>query len=118
MIDNLYRNATTKITWKREFSEGFKIEQGVRQGGTLSADLYKIYVNQLLDILDCAGVRAKIGSIKCCAPTCADDIALIGSNPQDIQTMINRGRLITPTVITPTVISPTLNTDSHYSDTH
>jgi hypothetical protein len=39
--------------------------------------------------LDCAGVGAKIGSIKCSAPTCADDIALTGSNPQDIQTMIN-----------------------------
>jgi hypothetical protein len=37
-----------------------------------------------------AGVGAKIGSIKCCAPPpCADDIALTGSNPQDIQTMIN-----------------------------
>jgi hypothetical protein len=52
---------STKIKWKGEFSEGFTIEQGVRQGGTLSADLYKIYVNQLLDILDCAGVGAKIG---------------------------------------------------------
>jgi hypothetical protein len=83
------RNATTKIKWKREFSEEFKIEQGVRQCGTLSADLYKIYVNQLLDILDCAGVGANIGSIKCCAPTCADDIVLTGSNPQDIQAMIN-----------------------------
>ena len=59
------------------------------KGGTLSADLYKIYVNHLLDILDCAGVGTKIGSINCCAPTCADDIALTGSNPQDIQTMIN-----------------------------
>jgi hypothetical protein len=28
---------------------------------TLSADLYKIYVNHLLDILNCAGVGAKIG---------------------------------------------------------
>jgi hypothetical protein len=74
---------------ERRILRGIKIEQGVRQGGTLSADLYKIYVNHLLDILDCAGVGAKIGSIKCCAPTCADDIALTGSNPQDIQTMIN-----------------------------
>ena len=60
----------------------------------LSADLYKIYVNHLLDVLDCAGVGAKIGSIKCCAPTCADDIALTGSNPQDIQTMINIAYMI------------------------
>jgi hypothetical protein len=124
MIDNLYRNATTKIKWKREFSEEFKIEQGVRQCGTLSADLYKIYVNQLLDILDCAGVGANIGSIKCCAPTCADDIALIGSNPQDIQTMINiaydisqrEGYSLQPTK---SVILPvkTSNTISHEDET-
>jgi hypothetical protein len=27
MIDNLYRNATTKIKWKGEFSEGFKLSK-------------------------------------------------------------------------------------------
>jgi hypothetical protein len=48
-----------------------------------------LHVFTVLDILDCAGVGAKIGSIKCCAPTCADDIALTGNNPQYIQTMIN-----------------------------
>jgi hypothetical protein len=51
LIDSLYRNATTKIKWKDQLSEEFKIEQGDRQGGTLSADLYKIYINQLLDLM-------------------------------------------------------------------
>jgi hypothetical protein len=70
MIDNLYRNATTKIKWKREFSEGFKIEQGVRQYGTLSADLLMITIryNQYkchegmvgLDSLEYSGRRSLI----------------------------------------------------------
>jgi hypothetical protein len=36
------------------------IEQGVRQGGTLSADLYKVYVNPLLDILSNSGLGGKL----------------------------------------------------------
>jgi hypothetical protein len=65
------------------------IEQGVRQGGALSADLYKVYVNPLLDILSNSGLGGKIGNINCCAPTCADDVALIANNPFDIQTMVD-----------------------------
>jgi hypothetical protein len=60
-------------------------EQGGRQGGSLSADLYKVYVNPLLDTLRNSGLGGKIGNINCCAPTCADDVALIANNPFDIQ---------------------------------
>ncbi|VDI12917.1 Hypothetical predicted protein [Mytilus galloprovincialis] len=31
----------------------------------------------------------KIGNINCCAPTCADDVALLACNPLDIQTMVD-----------------------------
>ena len=65
LIDSLYRNATTKIKWKDQLSEEFKIEQGDRQGGTLSADLYKIYINQLLDLMQESNLGAKIGNINC-----------------------------------------------------
>ena len=65
------------------------IEQGVRQGGALSADLYKVYVNPLLDRLSNSGLGGKIGNINCCAPTCADDVALIANNPFNIQTMVD-----------------------------
>jgi hypothetical protein len=54
----------------------------------LSADLYKVYINPLLDILSSTGLGGKIGNINCCAPTCPDDVALIANNPLDIQTMV------------------------------
>jgi hypothetical protein len=66
-----------------------KAEQGERQSGALSADLYKVYVNPLLDTLSNSGLGGKIGNINCCAPTCADDVALIANNPFDIQTMVD-----------------------------
>ncbi|CAC5388658.1 unnamed protein product [Mytilus coruscus] len=45
----------------------FEIEQGVRQGGTISADLYKLYVNPLLNVLCETGLGGNIGDIRCCA---------------------------------------------------
>jgi hypothetical protein len=52
----------------------FKIEQGFRQASALSADLYKVYINPLLNILSSTGLGGKLGNINCCAPTCADDV--------------------------------------------
>jgi hypothetical protein len=69
--------------------QNFKIEQAVRQGGFLSADLYKLYINPLLNFLGESGLGGKIGNINVCAPTCADDVAFIVYNLLDIQTMVD-----------------------------
>ncbi|VDI71556.1 Hypothetical predicted protein [Mytilus galloprovincialis] len=69
--------------------EMFTIDQGVRQGGAFSADLYKIYINPLINILSTSGLGGRVGNINCCAPTCADDVALVSNNPLELQTMIN-----------------------------
>ncbi|CAG2239126.1 unnamed protein product [Mytilus edulis] len=51
LIDSLYKNATSCIKWRNKTSAVFEIEQGVRQGGPISADMYKLYVNPLLNLL-------------------------------------------------------------------
>ena len=52
IINSMHTNAKTSIKWKGYISESFDhIEQGVRQGGILSADLYKIYVDPLLQYI-------------------------------------------------------------------
>jgi hypothetical protein len=53
-------------------------------------DLHKLYINPLLNFLDDSGLGGKIGNINVCAPTCADDVALIAYNPLDIQTVSDR----------------------------
>ncbi|VDI62656.1 Hypothetical predicted protein [Mytilus galloprovincialis] len=61
LIDRLYKNATSCIKWRNKTSVVFEIEQGVRQGGTISADLYKLYVNPLLNLLCDTGIGGHIG---------------------------------------------------------
>ena len=50
---------------------------------------HKVYINQLLNILVDFNLGGKIGSICCCAPTCADDIALACDNLLDLQSIVN-----------------------------
>ena len=45
LINDLHTDAFSCVKWNGELSEPFKICQCVRQGGVLSADLYKIYGN-------------------------------------------------------------------------
>ena len=51
------------------------MHQGVKQGGVLSTDLYKVYNNGSLDRLAVTKGGFHIGEICCVAPTCADDIS-------------------------------------------
>ncbi|CAC5402563.1 unnamed protein product [Mytilus coruscus] len=76
MMDNLYRDADSKVKLEGGVSNAFNIEQGVRQGGTLSANLYEVYVNQLLNNF----VDSKL---------VADEIAIVGNNQIDVQVLIN-----------------------------
>ena len=89
MINSLHENATTAVKWLDQVSPVYINHQGVRQGGILSADMYKVYINGLLDRIELSGLGAYIGNINIAAPTCADDIALLSNDPDDIQKMIN-----------------------------
>ncbi|VDI39672.1 Hypothetical predicted protein, partial [Mytilus galloprovincialis] len=79
----------TCIRWNGHLLEPFLVEQGVGQGGAISADLYKVYVNPLLNLLCETGLGGKIGNINCCAPTCADDVSIIAANPLEIQSLVD-----------------------------
>lgn len=62
---------------------------GVRQGGILSPLLYKIYNNNLLQELHNSRLGFSIGNTYIGCPTCADDIALLSSNPIELQCMLS-----------------------------
>ncbi|WAR31736.1 hypothetical protein MAR_034278 [Mya arenaria] len=59
-------------------------EKGIRQGAKLSPTLYKAYNNDILDALDKSKIGAKIGTVFAGAPTVADDIALLATDPIDL----------------------------------
>jgi hypothetical protein len=76
LIYSLHCNATSAIKWKGDISTFFDMKHGVRQGGILSADLYKIYVNPLLEKLINTGIGSKVGDIICNTSACADDVTI------------------------------------------
>ncbi|KAH3888582.1 hypothetical protein DPMN_012620 [Dreissena polymorpha] len=70
-------------------SEPFSISQRVRQGGILSTDLYKLYVNPLLDMLAETGRGGRIGTVLVNSSACADDLCLMGRDHGDVQLLID-----------------------------
>ena len=65
------------VMWDGQFSDKFKIQQGVRQGGILSTDMVKVYDKKLLDRLESVMLGIRIGSVNCNGPTCADGTTVV-----------------------------------------
>ena len=85
ILNSFYENAGSVVKWMGAASAEFSVQQGVRQGGILSADLYKVYINQLLDRLYLSGFGAMLGDIICNAPTCADDLSTLSDSSKELQ---------------------------------
>jgi hypothetical protein len=85
LIDDLHHNTKACIKWMNELSEEFPIFQGVKQGGILSADLYKIYIEDLLDNFQHEESGCKFDNLTINAITCADDIALTSHTKEEMQ---------------------------------
>ena len=79
LIHSMHVGAKSVVKWEGTTSDTLQIQQGVRQGGILSMDLYKLYGNTQLNRLTDLGVGTCVGEICCAAPTTADDMALVAS---------------------------------------
>ena len=88
LIYSLHSNAQTVVRWMGQTSKSFYIHQGVRQGGVLSTNMYKIYLNPSLNRMSETGEGVKIGEIDCSAPTAADDTAPVTNEPLSLQTLV------------------------------
>jgi hypothetical protein len=87
-VRELYNDTTSKVKWQGALSEPFKIQQGVRQGGVLSPDLYKLYINNLLKTYETHPCSFRIGCIPVGSPTVADDVCLVSGNGLDMQILL------------------------------
>ena len=88
VIKELYQDISSKVKWVGGLSDSFPINQGVRQGAILSTHLYKIYIDELLNILKSKRLGLRIGTIYIGSPTCADDVALLASSVEELQLML------------------------------
>ena len=91
-LSSMYANAVTSVKWGPHVSTHFTIKQGVRQGGILSTVHYKLFNNDLLRICEESGLGAGIGCFRCGAPTCGDDVAVLGNRAFHVQCLVEMVR--------------------------
>ena len=103
LVNSLHQDAKSAVKWQGDISKHlrhdiwgyiskkFQVEQGVRQGGILSTDLYKVYSNSLLDRLSTNKDATRIGPVICVAPACADDVAIGADSPDIMQSLLDIG---------------------------
>ena len=77
------------VRWEGKLSTSFAELQGVRQGSVWSPSVYKLFVNPLIKKLESESLGFKIGNVFVGTPMCADDLLLVSSKPDELQTMIN-----------------------------
>ena len=93
IINKMYQYMNSKVKWDGNISKSFDEQQGVRQGGILSPELYKVFINPLLEFYKTNNLGFKIGSIHIGSPTCADDIVLLSKSQQELQTALFTGTI-------------------------
>jgi hypothetical protein len=88
LIKDLHENAKSVIKWDGNISQLFQVNQGNRQEGILSTNLYKLYIHQLLNMYETTGIGYRIGNISVNNTAYADDIALISDEQDQVQILI------------------------------
>jgi hypothetical protein len=85
LIKDLHENAKSAIKWEGNISQLFQVNQGDRQGVIFSTNLCKLCIHQLLNIYETTGIGYRIGNIRVNNTACADDIALISEEQDQVQ---------------------------------
>ena len=85
LIRSLHKEAQTVVCWCGQTSEPFEVQQGVRQGGVLSTDLYKVYYNPMLKRVTGLLIGGMVGEVCCAAPACADDMTFTSDDKEELQ---------------------------------
>ena len=86
---NIYLASSAIVKWNGTQSEPFKISNGVKQGGVISAPLFSIYINPLLDKLQQAKQGCFMGTLCANAFAYADDIVLLTPSCNALRHLIN-----------------------------
>lgn len=88
-IQNAYTDIRSIVSVNGSQSAPFEIQRGVRQGGVMSALLYLVFINDLLEELQNGNLGVPVCDIQAGNPTLVDDISLIAASPLKLQLMIN-----------------------------
>ena len=86
---NWYRTQTFCINWGSTTSDFFNVSNSVRQGGILSPYLFIVYIDELSNMLNSAGIGSHIHNYCTNHVFYADDICVIAPSPSGLQGLLN-----------------------------
>ena len=88
IVENMYMDNILRIKLGHKLTDEFHSELGVRQGDTLSPNLFKVFINDLADIFgnDCDAVS--LGNLNCLMY--ADDVILISEREVGLRNCLNK----------------------------
>ena len=90
VLRDWYSDIKGSVRWGGVMSSLFIVSQGTLQGSAFSPHAYKMYNNDTLLDIQSHHLGANIGIDCFAAPTCADEIALLASSPQEMQRLLSR----------------------------
>ena len=77
-----------RVKWDNVYSDWFAITAGV-QGGVLSPDFYSIYVDELISILQRAGIGCHVRGIFAASLFYADDMAVLAPSVKGLKRLLD-----------------------------
>ncbi|XP_071960018.1 uncharacterized protein [Antedon mediterranea] len=88
IVQNLYENVKCKVQFANLETELFDIDEGVKQGCSLSPTLFSIYINELRIMLNNSDLGVNIFNTKINCLLWADDVVLIGENEKELKMLL------------------------------
>ena len=88
-ILNVYVISTAVVSWNNTQSESFNIKNGVKQGAVLSAPMFAVYIDPLIDRLKKSKRGCHIGNICANAFAYADDFVLLSPSCAALKILIS-----------------------------
>ena len=85
----IYVNQKCNVKWCSKVSNSFSVSNGVRQGAVSSGNLFAIYRDSILTLLQKSGLGCHLFGIFYGALFYADDILLLSASRSGLQEMVN-----------------------------
>ena len=89
IISFWYNNQWASVKFKSSLSPEWRICNGVRQGGVLSALFFSIYIDPLIDSVSSSNFGCSLGLLKSNIIVYADDLVVLAPSAKALQILIN-----------------------------